>query len=163
VRVKLGWRKREALLVNLSVTGCRLMTDRPVERGQSFRLQIPTERRGRTRARGGGARRRMPEQPRSGARPLRHLGELRRRRRAPARAALGVGRAHAEGPAVCAGAPPLALAAGERAAARARETGPDRPRRPSDPLDEEAAHVLMGRDLSRGGMRVDPNRCSRWA
>jgi hypothetical protein len=24
-------------------------------------------------------------------------------------------------------------------------------------LDEEAARVLMGRDLSRGGMRVDPN------
>jgi hypothetical protein len=58
--------------------------------------------------------------------------------------------AHAEGPAQCAGAPAIA-AAPETDGSPANEAAPEHA------LGDEAAHVLMGRDLSRGGMRVDPN------
>jgi hypothetical protein len=43
VRIKVGWRPRPALLVDLSVSGCRLMTDRPVEPDSAFRLLLPSE------------------------------------------------------------------------------------------------------------------------
>ena len=160
VRVKLGWRNREALLVNLSVTGCRLMTDRPVERGQSFRLQIPNH------LAGGHAlavEARVVECLNS---PDPTLGKF-----VTSASFAGVDAllhaqlsaavaAHAEGPAMCAGAPPLAAEAPTVDAACARvaeaETASANGAAP-DSLGEEAAHVLMGRDLSRGGMRVDPN------
>jgi hypothetical protein len=162
VRVKLGWRNREALLVNLSVTGCRLMTDRPVERGKSFRLQIPNDVAG---GRALAVEARVVECTSS---PDPALGRfvtsasfagVDTRLHAQLSAAVA---AHAEGPAVCAGAPPLAAGdpAVEDGVARPAlcETGTESKNGAApDSLDAEAAHVLMGRDLSRGGMRVDPN------
>ena len=160
VRVKLGWRNREALLVNLSVTGCRLMTDREVERGVSFRLQIPNDVAG---GRALAVKARVIECLTS---PDPALGRfvtsasfsgVDARLHAQLLAAVA---AHADGPAVCASAPPLAAGSPtadaacppvcEAGAVSANGAAPDS-------LDEEAAHVLMGRDLSRGGMRVDPN------
>jgi hypothetical protein len=43
VRVKLGWRSRPALLVDLSASGCRLMTERPIEPGAQLRLLLNPE------------------------------------------------------------------------------------------------------------------------
>jgi hypothetical protein len=161
VRVKLGWRNREALLVNLSVTGCRLLTNRPVERGQSFRLHIPNDVAG---GRAVAVDARVIECLSS---PDPALGRFITSAsfagvdaRLHARLSAAVA-AHAEGPAVCAGAPPIAT--GEPGVAEAALPAPPGAEIASahgpapDSLDEEAAHVLMGRDLSRGGMRVDPN------
>jgi hypothetical protein len=150
VRVKLGWRNREALLVNLSVTGCRLLTDRPVDRGSSFRLQIPTV------VAGGRALAVEARVVECLSNPDPSLGRfvtsasfegVNARLHAHLSAAVA---AHAEGPATCAGAPAIA-AAPETDGSPANETAPE------CALGDEAAHVLMGRDLSRGGMRVDPN------
>src|SRR5262245_52892239 len=41
VRLRVGWRRRAAVLIDLSVGGCRLVSDRPLERGHAFRLQLP--------------------------------------------------------------------------------------------------------------------------
>jgi hypothetical protein len=43
VRVKIGWRQRAAMLVDLSVSGCRLITDRQAEPGDAIRLLMPPE------------------------------------------------------------------------------------------------------------------------
>jgi PilZ domain-containing protein len=156
VRVKLGWRNREALLVNLSVTGCRLMTNRPVERGRSFRLQIPSEVAG---GRAVAVEARVVEclsspDPALG-RFITSASFARVDARLHAQLTAAVA-AHAEGPAVCAGAPPIAAGAAGPPAGPGAESASTNGA-PPDPLDQEAAHVLMGRDLSRGGMRIDPN------
>lgn len=173
VRVKIGWRHRGAILVDLSVSGCRLMTDRPIERGNPFRLEIPAEV--------GGGRALAVEarvvQCTASADPA--LGRyvtsasfdaVNARLHAHLQAAVA---AHAEGPAVCEGAPRIAADAAVPTAAppSAKPAEPDAGRPGSEPenvefediefdegsLDEEASRVLMGRDLSRGGMRVNPN------
>jgi PilZ domain len=158
VRVKVGWRNREALLVNLSVTGCRLMTDRPVERGKSFRLQLPAEIAG-GRALAVEARvvdcLSSPDPALGRFVTSASFGGVDARLHAQLSAAVA---AHAEGPATCADSPPIA--AGAEAAlpvAAAAENGSASLASPEAALGDEAAHVLMGRDLSRGGMRVDPN------
>ncbi len=165
VRLKLGWRHREAILVDLSVSGCRLMTERPIERGKSFRLEMSAEV--------GGGRALAVEgrvvQCTASADPT--LGRyvtsaifhaVNARLHAHLHAIVA---AHAEGPAVCEGAPriaapevtaPTAPPAAEPAAEQLT-FAPDDIEFGQGPLDEEAARVLMGRDLSRGGMRVNPN------
>src|SRR6185503_15598988 len=106
-------------------TGCRLMTDRPVERGQSFRLQIPN---GVAGGRALAVEARVIECVSS---PDPALGrfvasasfaEVDARLHAQLSAIVA---AHAEGPAVCAGAPPLAAPAHavEAVAAALSETG----------------------------------------
>jgi hypothetical protein len=156
VRVKIGWRPRAALLVDLSVSGCRLHTDRPIPAGQTFRLQMAAaQASGRSLA----VTARVVE---CGASADPSLGRyvttaafegVSARLHAHLHAAVA---SYAEGPATFAGAPELAVSA-QAAAANRRASQ----RHPLDQrvvaLDEEAARVLMGRDLSRGGMRVDPN------
>jgi hypothetical protein len=161
VRLKLGWRHRDALIVNLSVTGCRLITDRPLERGKAFRLQIPNDvSAGRALA----VDARVVECLRSSDPALGRFitsasfDGVDARLHAQLSAAVA---AHVEGPAVCAGAPPIAVpaspAAEEAVAPDLEQGGSASADALEESLDEEAAHVLMGRDLSRGGMRVDPN------
>lgn len=41
VRYRTGWRHRDAILADLSVGGCRLLTDRITERGRAFVLRLP--------------------------------------------------------------------------------------------------------------------------
>ncbi len=158
VRLKLGWRQRTALLVDLSMSGCRLMTDRPIDRATPFRLQLPAAVAG---GRALAVASRVVESTAS-ADPV--LGRyvttaafdvLSARQHVHLHAAVA---AHAEGPAVCEGAPRIAAAA-KRAdpAADRRDSGRHRIDSRVVSLDEEAARVLMGRDLSRGGMRVNPN------
>ncbi len=153
VRVKLGWRQRPALLIDLSVSGCRLITDRMVDRGTPFRVQIPAEVTG-SKALSLGAR--VVECSASRDQALGRFVTTAQfdppstRVYALLQAAVDV---HSEGPAVCEGAPAIAEAA---AAERRGET-----RHQFDhtvvSLEEQAARVLMGRDLSRRGMRVSPN------
>jgi len=156
VRVKLGWRNREALLVNLSVTGCRILTNRLAQRGDSFRLQLPPE------LAGGRALAVEASVVECLSNPDPTLGRfitsasfvgVDARMHTLLAAAVA---AHAEGPAICADAPPIAIPA-DAAAAPTSAVGTPQSTAPEASLDAEAAHVLMGRDLSRGGMRVDPN------
>ena len=159
VRVKVGWRAQSAVLVDLSMSGCRLLTDRLIDPGHFFRLQMPAELAGgkplsvearvvecmpsRDRAPGRHVTRAMF--PSVSARVHAHLH--------------AVVAAHAEGPARFEGAPGIAAApvaaAGEPSDGDRRES--DRHRLDSRviSLDDEGARVLMGRDLSRGGMRVN--------
>jgi hypothetical protein len=149
VRVKLGWRQRDALLVDLSVSGCRLITDRPVERSKTFRVLLPAEIAG---GRAIALQARVVECSASEdlalGRFVASAAFVGIDSRLHAQLELAVA-THAEGPAVCEGAPRIASDAAIAA------TPP--PAAPDGALDDEAARVLMGRDLSRGGMRVDPN------
>ena len=161
VRIKVGWRPRPALLVDLSVSGCRLMTDRVVEPGRSFRLLIPAE------LCGGKPLSLEASVVECTASPEALLGRfvttasfesLSARLHTQLQFAVTL---HADGPATCEGAPRLPTAAPRPAAAPAPVDRRESDRLPLDQrvvaLDQEAARVLMGRDLSRGGMRVNPN------
>jgi hypothetical protein len=150
IRYRVGWRRRAAILAELSVTGCRLIAEEELPPGRQLSLQIPAEVAGgrslrvlatvqRSHPSGG------PEgEPRRVAlsfdtlpvRSLHHLEEV---------VAL-----HREGPAVFSSLPDA-------------EVDPDdRRRHPRHALERrvialaaDSAPVLLGRDLSLGGMRVE--------
>ena len=179
VRLKLGWRHRNAILDRS--LGERLPADDAIARssaasrsGSRFPAEVAGGRALAVEAR---------VRPVRAESPIRALGRfvtsasfdpVDARLHAQLQAAVA---AHAEGPAVCEGAP--RIAARRDAAAPARRAGRGGARRATGralelasrrhrdrrrrPLDEEAARVLMGRDLSRGGMRVTRIRCSRSA
>ena len=167
-RMKFGWRHRHAILVDLSASGCRLMTDRPIERGKAFRLEISSQ------VAGGRALAVAAHVVQCIASADPALGRyvisasfdsVDARPHAQLNAAVAT---HAEGPAVRDGAPPIAGAAATTAAepiagepaqpdAEQADLALDDLELDLGPLDEEAARVLMGRDLSRGGMRIDPD------
>jgi hypothetical protein len=182
VGIKLGWRQRPALLIDLSVSGCRLLTDRPLEPGAAFRLQIPAEL-ARGRALAVEARvldSTVNREPGQGRFVTTAVFDANARAHAQLHAVVA---SHAEGPAMWRSAPRI-----ESAPIAPRRAGPaDGPSLCEEPaqvdsvpdeleekplerleieepldlgnaaLDEEAARVLMGRDLSRAGMRVEPN------
>jgi hypothetical protein len=190
VRIRSGLRRRQAILVDLSVRGCRLLTTDPLAEGRRLSLAIPAELAGGRPlslqgvvARVAQAEPRMPGVQAAvvffedvSARDARRLAEV---------VAL-----HAQTPAVCPpgpdvpladpaawpdGAPLAALPAEDEleldpdldpelevdeqdARAPERRSGPRHAF--ADPvlaLGGEAARVLLGRDLSAGGMRVDPH------
>jgi hypothetical protein len=169
VRVKVGWRPRPALLVDLSVSGCRLMTERPIEPGAPFRLLLPAE------LTGGKAlsveasvlectSSRDPSLGRFVT--TASFAAINARLHAQLQFAVDL---HVEGPALCEDAPQIPAAGPSPMPALTQPARPAEPvaerreceRLPLDSrvvsLDEEAARVLMGRDLSRSGMRVDPH------
>jgi hypothetical protein len=175
VRLRVGWRRRNAILIDLSVGGCRLMSDRPIERGTAFRLQIPAALSGGSTLHVSArvldcALNRDPQTGRFVA--TASFDPIGASLLARLQAAVAV---HAGGPAVCEGARPWGGIAPEPASASAPPTAPTAPavespagteRRASErhqldrrnvALGDEATRVLMGRDLSRGGMRVGPN------
>jgi hypothetical protein len=178
IRFRSGLRRRTAILVDLSRRGCRLLTTDAVAEGRRLSLALPAEiAGGRPLSLMGAAGRVVDTDPRMpgvqsmvihfespSARDLRRLDEI--------------VAAHAGSPAVCprdSGVPfadPTAWPAGSAASADSEavpELEVDAPiddRRASprrgftDPviaLGDEAARVLLGRDLSAGGMRVDPH------
>jgi hypothetical protein len=208
VRFRLGLRRRTALLADLSLSGCRLITDRPPKLGRRIALRLPAEL-------GGGRplalRAMVARISRSDTGGPRHVAvavtfeEVSESASKRLRAAV---LAHATGPAVlrtrtgvedpggapspepAQEAPSLAAAEpgeprddelpsdtsapvtdgtapAEGPAADAEEVtdaAPDRraaPRRAISrhvfAMDVSATRVLMGRDISAGGMRVDPN------
>jgi hypothetical protein len=151
VRIKVGWRPRPALLVDLSVSGCRLMTDRPADPGSPFRLLLARELTGgRAIALNATVVDCTSSRDPSLGRFVTSASFAGMNARLHAQLQFVVNR-HAEGPAVCAGAPRIAAAPSPETAQPALAPAS------ADALDEEAARVLMGRDLSRGGMRVDPH------
>jgi hypothetical protein len=161
VRLRVGWRRRSAILVDLSVGGCRLMSERPLDRGAAFRLQIPAEL-------AGGRSLLVDARVLDCAlNPDPHTGRIvitasfdpmGAGQLAKLQAAVAV---HAGGPAVCEGARPwggIADPASEAARSEPAEPAPALPALDEDPrLGEEATRVLMGRELTRAGMRVSPN------
>ena len=167
VRIRTGLRRRPALLVDLSLRGCRLLIGEEIAKGRRLSLQLPGSLTGgRPLVLGAVAARVLEPDPRMpgtasvvaffrsvSARTSRRLAEI-----------LTL---HASGPAVCeAGAGRTLFDPGAWSSAPAPEAPPaaaaavPSPREPAatDPvhaLGLEAARVLIGRDLSSGGMRVD--------
>lgn len=178
VRFRSGLRRRAAILVDLSRRGCRLLSTDPLSEGRRLSLTIPAELAGgRPLSLMGVAGRVAEIDPRmpgvvsmvvffenASSRDLRRLDEILA--------------AHAASPTVCApdagvplvdpaawGAAPDAGA--ERDAVPELEVDDETCERRAGPrhgftdpviaLGDEAARVLLGRDLSAGGMRVDPH------
>jgi hypothetical protein len=184
VRLRFGWRQRPAILVDLSVTGCRLVTEKPIERGKVVRLQIPPALSG---GKAVGVRARVlssaADRERTAGRFITtaRFEQVNHRLHEQLRAAVAV---HQDGPAVYEGAardpaaasraagtqavlpiapPPPAAAVTETLTVPAVESAqceasePAAPDPPMIALVEEATRVLMGRDITIGGMRVSPN------
>lgn len=161
VSVRRGLRRQRAILADLSLGGCRLLTERPVREGRGIALRLPPEVAG---GRGLTLRARTLRAWREGE-GHEHLlsasfGGLGARKLAQLREVL---ERYADGPAM--------LADGESAMLRSPrpEAGSDpmpaaaAPPSPSSSpttrrgvsLDDQAARVLIGRDISIGGMRVN--------
>ncbi|HXK23050.1 MAG TPA: PilZ domain-containing protein [Myxococcota bacterium] len=155
VAFRRGLRRHRAILADLSEGGCCLLAEHPVAEGRRITLRLPPELCG---GRGFGLRARvLRAQRETGDHVLNASFEgLGERRRAQVRALL---ERFTEGPAV------LAPEGADRAA-RPADASPGKPPAalaPAAPvptrmgvaLDEQAARVLLGRELSLGGMRVD--------
>lgn len=193
VHFRTGLRRREAMLIDLSLSGCRLVTERPLDPGKRIAIQLPTDV--------------------GGGRPLAVTGHVVRVRRADefchGRFELAISfdltpdveprlrnavRTHSVGPAVLQAHPPVespgsgpqpagergplgvdaapgaapepaeAEAASSPGEAAAESAPPERRVAPRHALHrhfvalaEEATRVLIGRDISLGGMRIDPH------
>ena len=155
VAFRRGLRRHRAVLADLSEGGCCLLAEHPVAEGRRITLRLPPELCG---GRGFGVRARVLRQQRDAGDHVLNasfegIGE---RKRAQVRAVL---ERFAEGPAVlppegAARAPhPGVAALAEAPTAAAPEAPPST--RMGVALDEQAARVLLGRELSLGGMRVD--------
>lgn len=188
VRFRAGWRQRPAILADLSVGGCRLLTGHPTERGASFALQIPGD------VAGGKAfsvkARTLQAGPADGAPPgtqtvTARFENVSRRQHERLRAVVA---AHSDGPAVYCGAGALpssgvrgpapervslepatatacasaSVGAAPECAIEAVEPAERREAARCEieqrvvALGEEATRVLMGHEISVGGMRVQP-------
>jgi hypothetical protein len=157
VRIECRLRRFGALLVDLSEEGCRLRTERPLAPNTALTLLLHGELTGGRRLTLRGATLRPADQAGEWVVRFRRNGERARRRLAE------VVERHARGPASLAKAPALepTAAAGSTSASHhgaERRRSPRRPfRRRVIALGDEAARVLVGRDLSLGGMRVQPD------
>ncbi len=159
VRVERGLRRSEGLLVDLSAAGCRVNVQRGFRRGDRVTLVIPRAVTGgrRLALKAEVTRTGWSEEPGKGTRELvLRFGGLPTRK--ANRLADTIER-HTSGPAALRN--PVAAEAGARDGAERRRW----PRRPFErrviALGDEAARVLVGRDLSLGGMRVEPDRALR--
>ena len=155
VSFRRGLRRYRAILADLSEGGCCLLAEQPVAEGDRISLRVPPELSG---DRGFDVRARVLRQQREAgdhvlSASFEGIGE---RKRAQVRALLD---RFAEGPAVLApeGATRGARAGADAFAAAATPVAPEAPpsTRMGVALDEQAARVLLGRELSLGGMRVD--------
>ncbi len=155
VRFRSGWRRRSGVLIDLSLTGCRLLTGDAIPPGRQLSLQLPPEIAGGRSLRllGSVVRWGWAEQGERliavafGGLPTRTLRRLE-----------GVIGLHREGPAVFAGALPPALEADSAERRRLPRHGLGRR---IIGLAEHAVPVLLGRDISLAGMRVEPNPALR--
>jgi hypothetical protein len=180
VRYRAGLRRRSGIMADLSPTGCALLSTHPLERGQSLNLSIPAEMAGGKGFRLTGTVIRTGDSGVPGvAASAIAFPKLPPKARDQLRSTVA---AHTSGPAVLpegkALAPLSSMAEatpGPEAEApeatrthlegKALETGGrERRRTPRRQYDQhvialgvEAARVLIGCDISRGGMRVDPH------
>lgn len=154
VRIRLGLRRHPALLCEISTSGCRLRARVALRRGQRLALLLPPALAG-GRGLSLGAEVARLSAAADGAQEA--ALSLRPSARAAARLAELVER-HVAGPGVL--SEPVAGASAR--SARERRLAPRRayPRRVIA-LGEEAARVLIGLDLSAGGMRVAPGPALR--
>jgi len=176
VRLRLGWRRRPAMLLELSASGCRVQAARAARPGARVSIDLPASRttRGRTlRVRG--------RVVRSGAALTDDTGgaheiavQFEPLGKAATDAVAALVREHGRGPASWKdapartapgpapddeGEPASRLAPRDRAAPERRRSPRLRYAKPVLVKGDGASRVLMGRDLSTGGMRVmrDPN------
>lgn len=170
VRFRSGLRRRDGVLADLSMRGCMILTSRPIRVGQGLVVWVPdASNEAKSFAVRGAVVRIL-----SGANGERgfgvDFGVVAKQLVAPLKASVA---AYLEGPAAHAGfdagttqplPTALAPAATELAAPATAEPADERRERERRTyagrrvvaLGEEAARVLIGRDLSTGGMRVDP-------
>jgi hypothetical protein len=150
VRFRAGWRRYDGVLADLSPSGCRVLTAENLPVGRSLRVELPREL--------------------CGGRPLRLRGSVVRRIPAEGETSPSVGvrfddlgvrvaarlaeviRRFQSGPAVFDGAPRLSEPVG---ASERRRSPRGEMKRHVIGLKGDDAPVLMGRDVSVGGMRVD--------
>jgi len=180
VRYRAGLRRRSGIMADLSVTGCRLLSTHPLEQGRNLNLSIPAEMAGGKSFRLTGMVLRTGDSELPGvtasAIAFRNLPPKVHDRLQSAVAA------HTTGPAVLpeggiptplstrakatpgpeAGAADATRAepAGKAEAAKTRERRASPRRRYNQhvvALGDEAARVLIGCDISMGGMRIDPH------
>lgn len=150
IRFRTGWRRRSGVLAELSITGCRLISKEAPAPGRQLSLQLPPEiAEGRTLRIVGTVVRSSPRNalPGEERRVALAFGDL------PARLLQRLERIvelHREGPAVFAGTPVAIEDERRQHPRRALE-------RHIPALAPDSAPVLVGRDLSLGGMRVDPH------
>jgi hypothetical protein len=192
VRFRTGWRQHRAILADLSLGGCRLLTQQPAEQDGTITLLLPADLAGgkrlalkarvlRTDAAAGeasGTTALIAKFDETGAKTRKALKAI---LAAYASGPAKIDRATAAQTTVSAAAEPAAERPDQAAPVRPHQPTPIRPTpaasepHPSSPRDrrsetrhtidplvvqlrDEAARVLVGRDISVGGMRVDPNR-----
>jgi len=183
-RYRAGLLWRRAVLAEVSTGGCRLLVPRPIALGGRIAVEIPGEGGAALRlsARVVRSNSVSPTDPTcTVALAFEKVTDAARERLARIVAAYERGPASMPGgwdvqepvelpPQVAAGAEPTESAAGEPELAEAgsepeTESTPDERRRSARPaytmrvvtLGEEAARVVMGRDLSAGGIRIEPH------
>jgi hypothetical protein len=149
VIVRAGLRKQSALLADLSAGGCRLLSPRPLEPGKLVKVLVPKEVSGGKAFALRGRVLRRSEQPSGDPAYALSFGTLRAGTCELLRRTI---QAHAAGPAKLATPAPATA----RPAAPADAPAPATVARRAA-LAEEADHVLVGRDISISGMRVDPS------
>lgn len=162
IRFRAGWRQRSAILGDLSMGGCRLLTTHPIDPGRSITLMIPAEMAGgkafTIKAR---VLRQLPESNEWHT-VTAQFDKLRSKQAARLQATI---KAHTSGPATFDyQSEPVPESPPEPSPAKVTQGNGERrstPRRAIDrrviALGEEATRVLMGRDISIGGMRVNPS------
>lgn len=175
LRFRARWRKRAAILADLSIGGCRLLTPHRIAPGKAITLRVPPEiAAGRSFSL---KARILRELEGSGSEHVLAVkfDRLRSKQLQQLKATI---KAHASGPATFRGqpeAPAPPRAPTRHAAPAAPQPSAASPPRPEDAdgerraaprhdmnrtvlaLDEQATRVLMGRDISLGGMCVNPN------
>jgi hypothetical protein len=158
-RVERGLRRSHGLLLDLSAEGCRVRLDRGFRRGDRVTLILPRGITGgrRLTLRADVARSGWSQEPDANSREL-VLRFAKLSVRKTNRLADTIER-HMSGPAALDA--PVDTSGAQDADLERRRW----PRRPFErrviALGDEAARVLVGRDLSLGGMRVEPNQALR--
>jgi len=151
VRYQAGPRRRSAILADLSPGGCRLLSRYGVRPGVSLQVELPTpERDDRSLLLRGRSLRQRPGLEGAGSREI-SIGVVWEPLVPADRARLDALLAHRTPSLVAEGAPGGGEATNRRQHARRRFP------RKVVALRKEASGVLIGRDLSLGGIRVEPH------
>jgi hypothetical protein len=177
VRYRIGWSQRSAILADLSLGGCRLLASEEIERGRALRLLVDPALAG---GKAFSVRARSLGSSPAGVGAAGTIAFTAKFERVSPRLAEKIGAmvsAHVSGPATFSEeiAQESAGPAGEAPPTPTEQVAPEPPRQMAPlaedrrqgerreiehrvaGLDEEATRILMGRDISLGGMRVDPN------
>ncbi len=166
VTVRTRFRRRSAVLADLSLHGCSLVAEHAYDAGTSLAIQLPAELTG---GRGFNLRGQVvrstpeagPEENRRQMQIAVSFGRLDEATRARVSEIL---RERSEGPAVIEAASATSRPGANRKSERKEESGPERRRHARARFEREvvalagdARRVLLGRDLSAGGMLIDPH------